>query len=369
MVLEQEVHPWESRTVPAEVKQVKRVYASDDGGQSWRPHGAIAGIHWPRLIRCASGVYVLGVARAGPSPGNPIVVSKMLDARGAVWSPAAAVTAGRGWGAMSSNTGADVSRGRITVAFEINPSMSHPPVATSTSAPVLLRSGGRARAAAWERPLVADVPVKSVRGFVDSIVVHASLPGLRKPLFFRVAGVDVEARVLRLRLERVTLLWLHKTLRLPAGTVLRAGAGRQQYSALDWVAMAMSADETQDLRRPASWTFVERGVGNPAALHAAAMRALFGLGGDATHAVRGAAPCSNKRVVRLTRLFVSSLESICFVSTHCRCAAWRWALTRRRCTAWTSRGTTAWGPPGRRASGLCTRWKVWWCGCETGTEV
>ena len=339
VVLEQEVQPWETSVKHPEVKQVKQVHASDDGGSSWRRVGAIPGMHWPRLFRAASGTYVLGVARAGPSPGNPVVVSRMLDAHGERWSVPVAISPA--WGAVSSNAGVDISFGRVTAAVEVHPSMATPLAAAKTTAAVLVLAKGSTTRV---YPPVLDVPVDNVDGFVDSVVVQAKAPEHAKPLFFRALRVLPEQRVLRLRLERYALHWLHRDVALPAGTLLIAGAGKQQYVALDWVAMALSADERRDLTLPGSWTLVERGVGNPAALHTDAMLALFSLGGDATRTVSSAALCL---VLFVTcRPHCIALDSLLRSSPSTAC---RWLPKRARLPASSNMlGLSAGASPGAR---------------------
>lgn len=158
--------------------------------------------------------------------------------------------------------------------------------------------------------------------------------GAARPAFFRIEAVFPRERVLRLRLQPFCVEWLPKGARLEEGAALEVahGAARgrpprpaskhrvplpptrarrapdpqipppppclfpppaatSQYVSLDWVAMAAVANETADLTAAASWTVVARGVGNPAALHAGAMRAMFGLGQDprarVSHRARG----------------------------------------------------------------------------------
>ena len=47
------------------------------------------------------------------------------------------------------------------------------------------------------------------------------------------------------------------------------------YGGVDWVAMAMSANESDDLTDPAAWAFADPPLGNPAAVYSNELRALF----------------------------------------------------------------------------------------------
>jgi hypothetical protein len=76
------------------------------------------------------------------------------------------------------------------------------------------------------------------------------------------------------RLERFNLFWQAQPATLPANSTLTAGSGAHIYGGVDWVASAMSADESKDLRDPAAWV-LSAGLGNPASLHSNEMRALF----------------------------------------------------------------------------------------------
>ena len=72
----------------------------------------------------------------------------------------------------------------------------------------------------------------------------------------------VLCRTLQLRLERFTLFWIRESVVIEQGATLMLGSGAHIYGAVDWVAMAMSADETQDLTRPevrlAAWSHPNR---------------------------------------------------------------------------------------------------------------
>lgn len=51
-------------------------------------------------------------------------------------------------------------------------------------------------------------------------------------------------------MERFTLYWIESDVTIEAGAVLAVGSGAHIYGGVDWVAMAMSADETADLTKP-----------------------------------------------------------------------------------------------------------------------
>lgn len=94
--------------------------ASDDGGDTWAPVATLGPLWWPQAFSCESGVYVLGTL--GPiSLNNDVVISRMLDRRGARWSAPARLT--RHVSAVTANQGVDVSSGRVTKAVEILPAL------------------------------------------------------------------------------------------------------------------------------------------------------------------------------------------------------------------------------------------------------
>lgn len=154
----------------------------------------------------------------------------------------------------------------------------------------------------------------------------------------------LRTRLRRARLERFNLFWQTEGVELPSNSTLQVASGAQVYGGVDWVASAMSADETQggwrgrahwlgmaaaaaatvaaarrgrlgastqgfpppaappavppaDLRSPEAWT-LNGGVGNPASMYSHEMRELFdaafrgdadvslGLGGGAAAAGR-----------------------------------------------------------------------------------
>lgn len=59
------------------------------------------------------------------------------------------------------------------------------------------------------------------------------------------------ARAAQLRLERFTLFWMRsQDVIIEAGALLKVGSGAHIYGGVDWVSMAMSADEEADLTKP-----------------------------------------------------------------------------------------------------------------------
>lgn len=54
----------------------------------------------------------------------------------------------------------------------------------------------------------------------------------------------------QLRLEKFTLFWMTTDVIIPKRSQLVLGSGANIYGAVDWVSVAMSADETVDLRDP-----------------------------------------------------------------------------------------------------------------------
>ena len=51
-------------------------------------------------------------------------------------------------------------------------------------------------------------------------------------------------------MERFTLYWIESEVTIEAGALLAVGSGAHIYGGVDWVSMAMSADETADLTKP-----------------------------------------------------------------------------------------------------------------------
>jgi hypothetical protein len=51
-------------------------------------------------------------------------------------------------------------------------------------------------------------------------------------------------------MERFTLYWIDAEVTIEAGALLAVGSGAHIYGGVDWVSMAMSADETADLTKP-----------------------------------------------------------------------------------------------------------------------
>ncbi len=51
-------------------------------------------------------------------------------------------------------------------------------------------------------------------------------------------------------MERFSLYWITADVVIEEGATLEVGSGAHIYGGVDWVSMAMSADETQDLTQP-----------------------------------------------------------------------------------------------------------------------
>lgn len=60
----------------------------------------------------------------------------------------------------------------------------------------------------------------------------------------------IRSLVVQLRMERFTLYWIDSEVTIEAGALLAVGSGAHIYGGVDWVSMAMSADETADLTKP-----------------------------------------------------------------------------------------------------------------------
>jgi hypothetical protein len=158
-----------------EVRRHKAVFASDDGGASWLEVGDVTPMFWPTVFAAASGVYVIGVNRPH-TPDNQLCVSKMLDADGAVWSAPANITTGLG--AVSGNTGVDVSAGRVLKTFEINPSMAARPARTrlTRGAELALPRAGGGDGGLAAPPM--EVAVEEAAPFIEYTMVQVrAAPG------------------------------------------------------------------------------------------------------------------------------------------------------------------------------------------------
>lgn len=236
----------------------------------------------PQLVQCESGVYAIGTEHHFRADNN-VVVSRMLDDRGAAWS--APVRVSQGWSVVAANTGVDVSRGRVTKTFEMIPSMATPVAGSRLREPVTLPFRGGPGSPSWQHSPVLELAVESVEGFVPFTLVQAhptpnatapegGAPAARDAFFFRILAKDGERGVLTVRLERFNHYWATSPVTLVAGQAVSPGSGSNVYGGVDWVAMAMSADEAADLTDPAAWTFSEP-LGNPASVYANEMRVLF----------------------------------------------------------------------------------------------
>lgn len=258
----------------------KMVLSSDDGGMSWQSAGSAAPMQWPTIFSCASGTYMIGVQRHF-TPDNQVVITKMLDSGGREWSPMAILT--QGISAVMANTGVDVSLGRVTKAFETIPVMARPVKASTVRAEVRVKISMGATRFSWQNPPVVDITVADSEGFTAHTLLK--VPFQPHPLFFRVLSVDHSTDTLQLRLEKFTLFWITSDVVIPAGAVVALGSGANIYGAVDWVSVAMSADETADLRDPKAWTYSEA-LGNPASTSVQPLAALLDVAFRPDYAVR-----------------------------------------------------------------------------------
>lgn len=248
---------------------MKLIYSSDDGGSSWQRAAGVGPMNWPQIFSCASGVYLMGTERHF-SKDNNLVISKMLDDKGASWSAPTRLT--KTSSVVSANNGVDVSYGRVTKAFEVIPSMSVPLLATRLTQETRVEVQGGVGGPTWQYAPFVDLHVASTDGFVAFTLVKVPLGS--RAVFFRIAEILPAENVIRARLERFNLFWQNVSVTLPVNSTLSFASSAHIYGGVDWVAMAMSADETADLRDPASWT-LSPGVGNPASLYSNEMRELF----------------------------------------------------------------------------------------------
>lgn len=265
------------RSIPWGANQAgltKLVFASDNEGVSWSQIGTLGPMNWPQVFKCASGVYVIGTQRHF-SADNNLVISRMLDAAGAQWSRPAQLTTG--WSVVAANTGVDVSAGRVTKSFEFIPSMARPVTGTTLREPVTLPFAGGPRSSSWQHQPVLELPVESVAGFVPFTLLKVPPPaGVNgsHAFFFRILEVDEARQSLVVRLERFNHYWATAPTTLEKGRAISVGSSSNVYGGVDWVAMAMSADESANLTDPSAWSF-STPLGNPASVYANEMRVLF----------------------------------------------------------------------------------------------
>ncbi|KAI3424245.1 hypothetical protein D9Q98_009601 [Chlorella vulgaris] len=248
---------------------MKLIYSSDDGGSSWQRAAVVGPMNWPQIFSCASGTYLMGTERHF-SANNNLVISKMLDDKGTSWSVPTKLT--DGISVVSANQGVDVSLGRVTKAFEVIPSLAAPLVKTNLTQAVKVVIEGGVDGPTWEHQPVLELHVLDTTGFVLYTLVK--VPYRDKALFFRIDKIDAGRKIVSARLERFNLFWQKEGLTLGADSTLQVASGAQIYGGVDWVASAMSADETADLRDPSAWVLSD-GVGNPASMYSNEMRALF----------------------------------------------------------------------------------------------
>ncbi len=64
--------------------------------------------------------------------------------------------------------------------------------------------------------------------------------------------------------------------------------------------MAMSADETKDLTKRASWALMDPPIGNPASIYSREFRQLFDIAFRADHDVSQASACARPIMIMLS---------------------------------------------------------------------
>ena len=249
------------------------VHISEDEGHTWRPLASIQGMFWPSLFRCESGPYLIGVSGQPRLAPNALVISRSDDA-GQTWTEPVALT--HGLAVHTGNTGALVSRRRVTYSFEVAPTLGPEPRGTRTTTTLDIAEG--------------DLDARTASASVvdtDWMVPHSLvvLDDLTHRLHCRVIDVDHASGRLSLRPER----WMPPQgnsypdsptnspgpWHFPAGTPIRVASGTLG-NHRDFWAMAIDADASDDLLNPATWR-TSNPVGNPAYTHAAVLKDLFGL--------------------------------------------------------------------------------------------
>ena len=64
---------------------------------------------------------------------------------------------------------------------------------------------------------------------------------------------------------------------VPAWSLIQTTQGTNVYGSTDWVIGAMQANESHDLMRPSSWTFLNENVGNPITVYSKEIRQIFDI--------------------------------------------------------------------------------------------
>lgn len=158
-----------------EFRRSKAVFRSDDGGARWAEVGAIRPMFWPQVFATRSGVYVVGVNRVH-TPDNQLCISKMLDSAGTRWSLPVNITTGLG--AISGNTGVEISGGRVLKTFEVNPQFAAVPARTilTRGVSMLLPGGASVGGEAWTHPPSIEVAVQDASEFIEYTLVQVGAP-------------------------------------------------------------------------------------------------------------------------------------------------------------------------------------------------
>ena len=113
------------------------LYSSTNEGKAWRHVSSLAGLRSPQLFVCKSGVYMFFLRTLFEMPSDLFIV-KMLDPIGLNWSAPSQLTFNQS--VVSTNTGVDVSTGRVTKSFELIPSLALPRASTLLVEAFVLRA-------------------------------------------------------------------------------------------------------------------------------------------------------------------------------------------------------------------------------------
>jgi len=242
---------------------------SSDGGRTWEQRSALKGIFWPSVFRCASGLYVIGVEPGRGRARGELRIARSDDG-GRTWSQPVSLTEGKA--VHTGNTGVLISRGRVTVSFELAPQLNRPAPETET------REAWRVADADLDRRdftlAVADPAVFAAHSLVRLERGEAKLHA-------RVRAVDAAAGTLTLAPERWTAVKKYPDSpanspgpwTFPAGTSIEIASGTLGNNRDFWM-VAADADAGTDLCDPGAWR-MSNPVGNPAYTHARVLAELF----------------------------------------------------------------------------------------------
>ncbi len=252
------------------------LYSSRDEGARWKETVVLPELASPQMFSCRSGVYILAVKTLFKFDSHLYVV-KMVDGVGRIWSEPSQLT--YGISVMSTNTGVDVSNGRVSKSFEMIPSLSSSRAKTVTTETFTIHNWQGIGGSHWEQNSIYIVTVANIGKFVQycSVIVKPlGYEGMQ--LFFRVMEMR-PGNKLRLRYERYNYMLQNEWAKMvvAVGSVVETTRATNVYGSTDWVTGVMQANEEDDLTLAASWRFLDNFLGNPISVFSNEIRYVFDI--------------------------------------------------------------------------------------------